>query len=375
MALNLTRQQIDEVKDKANDNIEVVLSSLGMNPADLMSYGEEIRSSCPIHKGDNPTAFCYYHNTKRWLCYTNKCHEGNEDILGLVRLKLEINNNKPYSIFDAIQWLSAILNISHITEKISDEDLELLSLISKCKRSNSQPPISNDNSITIPVETLSKNFIPSQFFMDQGFTKETINQFYIGYCDNPQKPMYLRSYAPVLNDTGTHIIGVTGRTHFPSCEFCPWHHEPNKGCPHENPSIIKHSKWKHYGFKKNDVLYNIDIASHSIKKYKSVFIVEGPKDLWWLYQHKVFNVVSIFGLTISKYQIQQLINNQAITVNLLLDNDDNNRGQEASYKLKEKLEPYFTVRDCSKVLGSHNDIAEITTEDMIKTIVPQLLRR
>ena len=52
---------------KENMNVERILNHYGV---DFQYYGEFIRSACPIHKGDNPTAFVV-NEEFLWACHTN----------------------------------------------------------------------------------------------------------------------------------------------------------------------------------------------------------------------------------------------------------------------------------------------------------------
>ena len=60
-------------------NLEELAQQAG---AKLHRKGAELRGTCPIHKGDNPTAFSIYTDTsghQRWRCYT-KCDAGGDTI-------------------------------------------------------------------------------------------------------------------------------------------------------------------------------------------------------------------------------------------------------------------------------------------------------
>ena len=52
---------------KENMDVERILKYYGV---EYEYYGEYIRSACPIHKGDNPTAFVV-NEEFLWACHTN----------------------------------------------------------------------------------------------------------------------------------------------------------------------------------------------------------------------------------------------------------------------------------------------------------------
>jgi 5S rRNA maturation endonuclease (ribonuclease M5) len=81
--------------DKAHDtttsnrlNLHVIFSGVNLEDlaqqagAKLQKSGGELRGACPLHKGDNPTAFVIYtdpHGQSRWHCHT-KCDAGGDVI-------------------------------------------------------------------------------------------------------------------------------------------------------------------------------------------------------------------------------------------------------------------------------------------------------
>ena len=81
--------------DKAHDtttsnrlNLHVIFSRVNLEAlveqagAKLQRSGGALRGQCPLHKGDNPTAFVIYtdpHGQSRWHCHT-KCDAGGDTI-------------------------------------------------------------------------------------------------------------------------------------------------------------------------------------------------------------------------------------------------------------------------------------------------------
>jgi hypothetical protein len=58
----------------------------------------EGRGPCPLHGGDNPTAFVVLEDTLRWRCWT-RCEPGYGDALDFVRLKLGLD------VVEAVTWI------------------------------------------------------------------------------------------------------------------------------------------------------------------------------------------------------------------------------------------------------------------------------
>src|SRR5699024_12387919 len=61
-----------------NHTAPAIIYTLSLHDA-LPIYGEYIRSACPIHKGDNPTAFVV-NEEFLWACHTNsECGVGRSE--------------------------------------------------------------------------------------------------------------------------------------------------------------------------------------------------------------------------------------------------------------------------------------------------------
>lgn len=346
---------IEMVRDISNDKIELILSELGVNIDNTFGSNYEIRTCCPVHRGDNQTAFCYNKKYKLWKCYTKNCSEDNASIFGLVQKILSI------SFIDSIKWLAEKLEIDIDGEDlvIDDDSLEISRIIREYNPTGDTNQ-SKETFEQFPVKDIVGKVKPSQYFLDQGFSIDILKKYNVGYCDNPYKPMYLRSYIPVLDDHGEMVVGVTGRIIYEKCEFCSYYHEPNKGCPHENSKVKNHPKWKHFGFNSSNVLYNYWFSKDFIKNSKTVILAEGPKDILWLEQHSIKNSVSLFGLTLSKNHLKKLINIGVTSVIIGLDNDK--AGNAGISKLNQMLSPYFKIHYIDKFLGENEDIADIKSD-------------
>lgn len=326
-----------------------------------------------VHGGDCPNAFCYSLKYKTWACYTRHCErETNAFITGLVQ------QVKGIGFLDAVKWLCSILGISIDNKpQVLNDDEKTINLLLKETRlkndiTNINVSLSNGKNDRYPFQASKINgkIKPSQYFLDQGFSEDVLIKYNVGFCDNPNKPMYLRSYVPVLSDTGDMVVGSTGRIIYEKCEYCPLFHENINGCPKDNPRVRGYSKWFHDGFNTSNVLYNYNFASSFINESKVVIICESTKNIWWLEQHNIHNSLSIFGLRLSKQHLNKLIQLGPTKLVLALDKDD--AGIEAIEELTEKLENYFQIINIHRLMEYKEDIANIKTERMQKEIVPFL---
>lgn len=367
-----------KIKEEANHKIEHIMEMLGILPDNISLANYEIRMPCPVHDGDNPTAFCYSLKTKRWRCYTQGCHEKDSSIFGLVQMVLSNKNDKEVSFIQSAVWLAKLLNIDVNIDDNNVYDVNELAvrtLNQKVKDMRSIKSYTNDrfqskDFIPFPLRQIRNTIIPSPYFLEKGFTEHTLKKFYVGFCDEIGKPMYLRSFAPIIDERNESVIGVTGRTYLEKCEYCGLHHKTGSGCPADNPNIKSYPKWKHYGFNKSLVIYNLNHSGRYIKNSSMAIITEGPKDVWWFDQHGIKNSVGIFGLHLSRFQIAKLIEYNVTKIVLALDNDA--RGIEATEKIKEKVYKYFTVTTMKDLLNPDEDIADISVDRMETNIKPFL---
>ena len=66
--------------------------------AQLKKSGKAWHSACPLHGGDNPTAFVIWPETQTWKCFT-RCNQGG-DVIDLVR------RWKGFEFIEAVRWLA-----------------------------------------------------------------------------------------------------------------------------------------------------------------------------------------------------------------------------------------------------------------------------
>jgi len=215
------------------------------------------------------------------------------------------------------------------------------------------------------LESLQNKIKPSEYFLKQGFREDILKKYYVGDCDNSYKPMYLRSYALILDYDEKNAIGVTGRIRYDQCKLCFGFHKQGSGCPSDNPYVKNHPKWLHYGFNVGSVLYNSWNIRKYIKNYNnSIIVTEGPKDVWWLEQHDIKNSTCIFGLNILDYHLCTMIKMGVRKIVVGLDNDE--KGIDAMEKLEAKFSDYFKIINIREFMKPGQDIADIDSNILNK---------
>ena len=351
----LTQSYLNEIKEKANDHIEFVLSELGVD-CSYIAGGRDIRSSCPVHGGDNDTAFSYSSDHMGWSCYTHGCHEKDCSIFGLVRLVLGRQKGSECSFKEAVSWLEQKLDIRRLQSHYDNSDEDWQKYV-KTQKSVYDLEVEEypTNIDLIPREKLEKAWKPSLFFRKMGFDTETLSEFLITDCHYKNRPMYNRAYTPVLSCNGKYALGATGRIMMDPCKLCNNYHYGDR-CPDDDKSVPKHAKWLHYGFKSGSVLYNL----HRIEG-DTVIVTEGPKDVWWLYQNGFRNAVSVFG-NFTKNHAILLLRKGVSNVISLFDNDEAGvKKEESSFA---KYRSLFNFQLLTTKLHEGCDVFDMLPEEI-----------
>lgn len=250
----------------------------------------EFRCNCPVHGGDNSTAFRFNKETKTWVCFTRKCHDvyGN-DIIGLIKAV----TGKDF--VESVEYLKELTgDVSEIDYIESKRNREINEFI----RSNSNIIFRNKE---VNEEYLNK-FKPlrSEYFLSKGFKEETLNYFEVagGWHD---KFGIIRDVIPIRDNSGELVAYSLRDTR-----------------PDSDNSDFKYILTP--GFDKQKCLYNLDKAKRYCSKLPLI-VVEGFKSVWRLHEYGINNVVASMGSGVTTGQ-QLLLYSYAINgVVTFFDND------------------------------------------------------
>jgi len=333
------------------------------------SYKNDIlvKSVCPIHGGDNDTALNMYYNGDykiHYKCRTHQCEElfGNGFIgfikgcLSKFRYNWEKEGDKEASFNEALQFLLKFLKQD--LDKLEPENVNLeklkfgglVNVLSSNKAKGSQ--------ITRKMYR-DRVDVPCQYYLDRGFSREVLEEYDVGYCDNPEKPMYERAVVPIYDNSHQFIVGCTGRSVFPKCEKCGSFHNTIRKCHH-------FPKWFHSkGFQKEKWLYNYWKAKDYISKTGVAILVESPGNAWRLSESGIHNVVAIFGTSFNNDQKNLLDESGALSLICLMDNDE--AGKKAAKKIEEQCSRLYRIYFPS---FDSNDIADLSIDKVTSDIKP-----
>lgn len=363
--MQIHRQKIQQIKTKACEEIEKVLEWLEFDFDTALFTDTEIRGCCPVHGGDNPSAFSIWKDKGYWQCFTQGCHgDKSKDIVDLVQKVMTRKLGREVSFIQAVKMLANKVGIEvdglFIEDNLKELDGIKTAIPTKIKEKQS-------NITPIPIELIDQKSAADRWFPKLGFSEETLNHFHVRYCNTKDKPMYMRSFAPILSDDRKFAIGFTGRINMDECHLCKKIHHPNLLCP-DDGGPKPYVKWKHYGFCASTVLYNswdeecIDIT----RKTGKIFLCEGPKDVWWLHQHNIRNVVAFLGTAIHDWHIMKMASMGVTRVIMALDNDQG--GLAGSEKIVKKIEQAFKIDTIMNFMQEGEDVADIKDTAIIDKI-------
>lgn len=358
------------------ENIEDLLSVFNI---DYRTTSKMLISTCPIHGGDNPSAFNLYpygdDYKGNWKCRTHHCEEiFMPSMIGLVRGLLSHrehgwsdNNDTMVSFNDTLVFIESFLENKHdhAIPVDNNKGCDFVEMVDKLKNKQSIDADPGIITTIIPRSTVRKLLkIPAQYYIDRGYTKQVLDKYDVGLCLTKGKEMYGRVVAPVYDENYTTMIGCTGRSIFNKCDSCKAHHNESYRCP-DKQNQWKYSKWKHsFGFKSQWCLYNYWFAKNYIQQTGTVILVEGPGNVWRLEENGIHNSVAMFGSNLSDKQLLLLDNIGCTTIILLTDNDT--AGQEAKKNIINKCQK--THRIFCPVI-SKPDVGEMTSDEIKREII------
>ena len=283
-----TRVEIKLLKETVD--CRLLIESLGFNITKETS--KEIRATCKLHGGDNPTSFRFNKETRTWVCFSHKCHDIlGHDIIALIRMSENL------SFLDAVSYLRELVGGPIDTSRLAElkAEQEKRAFVREHCMTHKVPRYVSEEHLRKHLKLRSNGFIID------GFKSSTLDAFEIagGYVDEEGD---VRDIIPIRDVDGT-LLAYSLRD------------------IRRNVDIDYESKYKITpGLLKDRILYNLHKAKDYIHDRKLI-IVEGFKSVWWLYEMGVYNVVAVMGSSITSGQ-QKLIYQYAHNgIVILFDND------------------------------------------------------
>lgn len=282
---------------KQNIDVEKILRHYNV---DFKYFGDYIRCACPIHNGDNPTAFVINEDFL-WSCHTGGCGAG--DVFTFIEQMEDLDFPK------AVKKVAEILEIDIenliIAERKNDYLKEVEKFLKYIKSKKKKKTLNE----YVPKAELT------QVRSFRNFDEKTLQKFELKYAkeieldkkDGGTFKLYERLVIPIyVNDVQ---IGVSIR----------------KIRAKDNP------KWFHapHTMETGNILYNID----SCKNDSEIIVCEGMFDVWSWYEAG-YNAICTFGAHLSEEQYRMLLRTGK---NIIWCYDGDNAGLEATKKAVQMM--------------------------------------
>ncbi|QQO40387.1 DNA primase [Bacillus phage 268TH004] len=298
-----------------------------------------LRSTCPIHKGDNDSAFVWTESNGMWYCHTG-CQDGG-DAFDFV-MQIEECTFKEAAKFLAdmfhvkVDWENEIVEENAFRE-------EAKKFIEMMRRKS--------NKKTLPIYKIQNmKFAAIDEF--RGYSKETIDWWKFRYCIEGE--LKDRIVIP-FEDVDKRLVGITGRRAL-SVE--------------EQPEKFMHRPRNlHTGFFLTGLGRNkkhVEEAGYSVK------IVEGVFDAARWYDSGFKNVCAPIGVFFTEEHVEQLYKAGVIALELGFDNDKAGRNgirraiKRAQYKFDLSILVYPEGKDADDLTPE-----ELTEVDVNKMTVKE----
>ena len=349
------QNQLKALSDLVCDDIERLLEVFMIEEYRMLD--NMIIMSCPIHGGDNSSAFNLYHTGDsyrgNWKCRTHQCEEiFKSSIIGFIRgclSKNKYNWNKSgdrmVSFNDAVDFAAQFSNNKLSDIKVSRKDKEKHSFVNAVKYISDKNTAAPQTGITRSTVTRALK-IPSEYFISRNFDPKTLSKYDVGDCLSDGKEMTNRAVVPIYDLEHKYMIGCSGRA-----------------IDGTKP------KWKHSsGFKAENCLYNYWYAKDYIKSSGIVILVESPGNVWRLEEAGIHNSVAIFGASLADKQKMILDISGAMTIITIMDNDE--AGQKAAIQIFNKCNRTYNVKN---ICINHEDIGEMTSEEIKIELLPRIV--
>lgn len=356
------------------DRIEDIFDyfSLDYKKGKKFYYGK-----CPIHDGDNGSAWQFYQDGAffrgNWICRTHGCQNTfKRTSIGCVRGLLsrfdfgwKTGGDKTASFKDTTDWLFRFLKTNGKDLSVNKPQVEKRQFINSVGWTSIKQ---KENSLYIPRATYRNTptlTFSSAYLESRGFSEDILRSYDIAECLASGKEMTGRVVLPIFNDKYSHITGVTGRSLYTKCDSCKAYHAGD--CPAEGYRW-QYTKWRHNkDFCAEDQLFNYWRAKEHIDRLHSVVLVESPLSVLRLEQAGVYNSLATFGAHLTDAQLNKLFATSLYTVNLIPDNDP--AGLTSAEEIRTRINRIFNT---NVIVPELNDVADMSVEDIKTNLVGKI---
>jgi len=382
-SINYDKNRLIQLQQASGEKLEEILDYFGL---DLKKHSKFYVGSCPIHGGDNESAFNIFHSgyehNGNWRCFTHHCEKHFQpSVIGFVRAMISKtkygwespsdDEDKLCPFKEVVDFLVKFTNNKDLNDfKVDYQAIEKKKFVNKVESLKSPTP---ERPLNVTRDQLAKSInIPSNYFISRDVPESILVKYDVGCCMSAGKPMNMRAVVPIYDDDHELVIGCTGRALFEKCPICECHHNPVHKCPEKNLRPI-FKKWKHNsGFRADQHLYNYWFAKDYIRESKVVVLVEGPGDVWKLEQCGIHNSVGLFGSALKEGQRNILDKSGALAMIILTDPD--NAGRLCIKEIKESCASSYSIYSPSISQVDIGDTPDATIKEKLIPILKDIER-
>jgi DNA primase len=270
----------------------------------MKQNGDSITGACPIHEGNNETAFRVSISKNCWNCFSQCGCGGN--VLDFVAKKEKVSLPKAARLL--VEWFNLKIESPENDPPRREKSDSRVREKNESKRETAKPVEQEDEKgENKPLEFVLKNLQTEHpYLAERGLSPETIQTFGLGFC---QKGLLTGRIAIPIHNAKGELVAYAGR----------WPGDTDK----EKYLFPK-------GFKKSLELFNLDRAIREPADQPLV-IVEGFFDAIKLWQHGCQKVIALMGSVLSSAQgelIRKHTNSQSQIIVALDENDAGRAGRE-----------------------------------------------
>jgi len=315
---------LSSIKDGLKHHLHDVVAYLGLK---LEKNGSLLIGCCPIHGGDNPTAFQIQTEGPyrgKIQCWTGSCNRDGTDLLSLIMRVRKVSFVEAVKIAKSIignSYTPASAPFSFICQDSLDDDVEPTILVGQYSRK--------------AVRNLLE--IPSPYYYNRRFfDAKILDDYDVGDCWVKGNRMRGRTVFPVY-DKDYLCVGAVGRKISDTWDTMKW----------------KNSK----GFKASNTFYGLWNYNNTGR----AILVEGQGDLIKLRQAGYSDSLGMFKKCTSINQLRIL---KSMGVTDLLVVTDNDKAGHEGYKSVETLAgSHFKVE---RYIPKGKDFGEMHPEDLAR---------
>lgn len=318
----MKKAPVERIRDAVD-----VKKLLGYYGAQHIHGSGNIRCCCPIHRGDNKTAFVFSETEKLYYCHT-QCQRGG-DVFDFVMEMEEC------SFIEAVKRLAEMFNVSVDWENETIEE----NVFREQARAFIEQMMKKKNVHTLPPYKIrNMKFVKIKEY--RGYSPETIEHWKLRYCIEGE--LKDRIVIP-LEDVDRRLVGITGRA-TQADQLEKFLHRPRN----------LHTGYFLTGLGRN--LKYVQEAGGAVK------IVEGIFDCCRWFDAGFKNVCCPIGLFFTDEHIRQLFKAGVTTIELGFDNDKAGRNgiRKAIKKAKGKFDIFILEYQDGK------DADDSTVEELIE---------